>query len=233
MKNYIYPCSFNFCILRCFVQNGNNTSVIYTKNNKKFDSVQYVQLSFDSKIFENNYIFKCDLLEAKDGGLPFLHIIEVIQGIEKDVNIILDKYFIDSINNDIRVKKCILFPLSSINYVYQYILPNFYGICNGVAFMNDSINTNDSIDSTVTLLKNMKTLKTEEFIVKKGNLPEIYEISKYKKYPNTTSKNDIEILYIPTICIAKKIYSLIKKSNEIIISCSFDMDRQRWIPVIH
>jgi hypothetical protein len=163
-------------------------------------------------------------MESRDGGSPFLQLLSVEQGSEKDVDKIFTDYIdINDINNDIRLRLPMKFCYKDILFIYSHVLPNFYGICHGVAFSCDSL---DSIEYNSFNVENVNTIPkdTMKFTVRKTNQPEIYEIQK--------KTGVVEILYIPTLSIAKKMYSLIKNSNEIVIPCSFDLNRQRWIPVL-
>ncbi len=227
-ENYIYPSAFNPCILRCVLKNGIPTTTLYMEHTC---DTKYVQLAFAEDVFEeDDILFKCDLMEAKDGGFPYLIIQDILKMREKNwkevkpmVRYELIKmlfydptYFdINSTDNGFRVRLPILFDVSQIHEVYDFILPNFYGVVHGVNFIKD---THSQVSKS----------KDNQYIIRKTSLPEVYEL--YMDGIQPLPGNNIA--YIPTMELSRKLKELLSQRNSAKVSCILNEERQKWIPVI-
>jgi hypothetical protein len=227
-ENWIYPSSFNPCILRCALENGREVSTLYMQQTS---DTMYVQLASTEKIFnEQDSLFRCELMEARDGGLPFLIVYDVIKiGDRKFDNVRYpvrfelcrqiiedEEYFSQtSYMNEFRVRIPILYPLEQIDQVFTYIIPNMYGIAHGVAFIKDGFN-----DST--------KVSGNNYLIRKTKLPEVYELY----VDGTTPVPGNNIAYIPTLELAKKVKNFLANRNSARVKCEFNENRQKWVPIL-
>jgi hypothetical protein len=190
----------------------------------------YVQLSFTENVFtEESSLFRCDYLEARDGGLPFLTVLDVVQigkrsfadvplGVKQEFieQMLKDPKFFDvnSPINEFRLRSPILFDANLIEEVTTFIMPSFYGIAFGTAFIAD------------TPLKQRRSMKENEFIIRKTRKPEVYEL--YLDGLQPVPGNNIA--YVPTIELSKKLKAFFSNRNSASVTCRFQEDRQKWIP---
>lgn len=227
VENYIYPSAFNPCILRCFMENGKQVTTLYMEHT--YDTF-YVQLSFTENMFKEESLFRCDYMEAKDGGLPFLIVTDIIKcksrdycdqkyGIRLELTRLLleDPEFFDinSFANEYRVRCPMLFDIAQISEVFTHVIPNFYGVAHGVAFTRDGfpelVKTNDN-----------------NFLLKRTKLPEVYEL--YLDGVTPVSGNNVA--YIPNMEVSKTLKNRLQNRNSIRTQCSFDESRQKWVPIM-
>jgi len=228
LNNYIYPTACNPCILRCALENGKEISTLYMEHT--FDTI-YVQLAFTENMYkEDETLFHCDYMEAKDGGLPFLIVLDIIKSGSKDFksfnynirlelakSILEDPFFFDinSYANEYRVRLPLLFNLNQINEVFTHIIPNMYGVAHGVAFTKDGfreqVKTNDN-----------------NFLIRKTKLPEVYELY----IDGMTPVPGNNIAYIPSLELSKRLRDLLSTRNSTRIRCIMHEKRQKWIPVV-
>ena len=228
---WIYPCAFNPCILRCSNQNGNPTYCLYMEHT--CDTL-YVSLDFSSKVFEGDgSIFRCDLMSARDGGLPFLIVTNVISlcgksnpNVSSDMSsamflpkTILEnpEYFnMSSTINEYRVRPPTFLLVEQCEEMMTYLIPNFYGIANGFAFARDKCFP-------------LPTKQDDNvFVVRKTPKTEVYEIFIDGYHP--VSGNNT--LYIPTLDMSRKLKALFHNKNSVKVHCVFDERRQKWSPNI-
>jgi hypothetical protein len=224
--NFIYPTAFNPCILRCSTdESGGKISTLFQEHT--FDTM-YVQLAFTDKIFGQGSTFRCDFMEARDGGLPFLLILDVLNIGSNDLllypytmrlellrQIISDTSFFDirSLENEFRVRVPPLFNIDRVQELIDIIIPNFYGIAHGVAFTKDSFRGQ---------LKNEKNV----YIMRKTRFPEIYELFSDGIVPIPGNN----VAYVPTLELSRKLKTLFSNRNSVKVPCVFHADRQKWVP---
>lgn len=193
-----------------------------------FDTL-YVQLSFSETFYkEEDTLFRCDYVSAKDGGLPFLIILDVIKIGNRIFNDVpygtrlefirlylqdSEIFDVNNMNNEYRVRFPTLFSVDRIQEVFDFIIPNFYGNVYGVAFTHDS-----HVES--------KKIGDSGFLIKKSGLPEVYELF----YDGLRPIPGNNIAYIPTLELSKKVRDYLKNRNSAKIQCLFDENRQKWIP---
>lgn len=227
-ESHVYLSAFNPCILRCIHANGHPTATLYMEHT--LDTV-YVQLAFTSKIFtEHESLFRCDYMEARDGGLPFLIIVDVLKiGVDSFETIaqpvrfefikqILDDpdfFDMSSSTNEFRLRSPILFEAAAIHEVFTYILPSFYGIALGTAFITDGRTAR-------------KKIADNEFILRKTQKPEVYEL--YIDGVQPVPGNNIA--YVPTMALSKKLREFLQHRNSAKVTCIFQEERQKWMPVL-
>ena len=232
-ENWIYPTSFNRCILKCSTSNGKDVTTLYMERN--FDTL-FVQLAFTPKVYQNDSVFLCDLLEPSDGGTPYLAIIDIIKFCGRSYNdqtygvrwelakqILQDPVFFDlhSPSNEYRLRSPIRFNIDQIDEVFSVVIPNYYGVTYGVRFTKDSLQ-NKNRDSRAT--DNSETI----FICRKTKMPEVYEIFKDGLVPATPNN----VLYIPNLSVAKEMKNVLFGRNSTKLKCCFDSLRQKWTPVV-
>lgn len=232
-ENLIYPSAFTPCVLRCFSDSGHSTCTLYMEHTC---DTMYVQLAFTKNVFKNGEsIFRCEYMEAKDGGLPFLIIVDCLQirgnsDIPRTAcyNVRLEfirlfledlKYFdISSMSNEFRVRFPTFFSINEIQDVFSYIIPNFYGVVHGVSFTNDSSSS----------LNNFLKIEKNQFLIRKTRYSDVYELflDGVEKVPGNN------IAYIPTITLSKKVSKFLENKNSAKINCEFCETRQKWIPML-
>ncbi len=226
--NHIYLSAFNPCVLRCIHANGHPSATLYMEHTL---DTEYVQLAFTDKVFTTEEsLFRCDYLEAKDGGLPFLTVIDVIKigSVSYDTiaqpirfelvkQILEDTDFFDmnSPTNEFRLRTPILFDASDVHEVFNYILPSFYGVALGTAFIADG-------------RTQRRKVVDNEYIIRKTQKPEVYEL--YIDGVQPVAGNNIA--YVPTMELSKKLKSFLQNRNSARVPCAFQEDRQKWMPVL-
>ena len=227
-NSLIYPSAHNPCILRCVHDNGHPMCTLYLEHSL---DTQYVQLAFTDKIYtEEETLFRCDYVEARDGGLPFLTIVDVMKvGSENltDVKplvrlelvklLLNDKQFfdVDSPTNEFRVRAPTIFDVAEITDVFTSILPSFYGVVNGIAFVKDKFPSPRKNDE-------------DHFIIRKTRKSEVYEL--YLNGVQPAPGNNIA--YVPTMDLSRKLKAFLQHRNSAKIRCVFQEDRQKWVPVL-
>src|SRR5690349_13696684 len=227
-ENYIYPTACNPCILRCSLENGKGVTTLFMEHT--FDTM-YVQLAFTDVFYkQDETLFRCDFMEAKDGGLPFLIVNDIIKIGSRTyehvsymiryefIRLLLEdpEFFdINSFSNEFRVRLPTLFEITQIQQVFDFIIPNLYGVANGVAFTKDGFR------------KYVKGSDENNYLLKKTKLPEVYELF----LDGITPVPGNNVAYIPNIEVAKKVKNALEGRNSIRIRCSFDDKRQKWIPI--
>lgn len=228
--NYIYPSAGNPCILRCLTDStGTRICTLFLEHT--YDTM-YVQLAFTDKIFTKNEdsVFRCDYMEPRDGGLPFLQLIDVLKVGEKDLKeqkyairmelakqIIEDPLLFDvnSLENEFRVRAPPLYRLEQIEEVFSLVIPNFYGVAHGVAFTKDGFREQ---------LKNEK----DQYVIRKTRYPEIYELS----VDGVTPIPGNNVAYVPTLELSRKLREFLSTRNSAKVKCTFHADRQKWVPLL-
>lgn len=158
-ENWIYPSSFDPCILTCHMDENRQIKSTLSIINRKETHV--IKISFTGQLFEPNTttIFECDLIEARNEvkheratTKPFLFVTNIPQiknvslmhirrGIlfEFGKLLIEDPEFCDADDpeNDYVLRVPPLFHMIEIRDVFKRILPNFYGKVCGVRFFKD------------------------------------------------------------------------------------------------
>lgn len=232
---HIYLTAFNPCILRCIHANGHPSATLYMEHT--LDTL-YIQLAFTEKVFtERESLFRCDYMEARDGGLPFLTIVDVLKIGERHLKdtvsqpvrfelvkqILSDPDFFDvhSSVNEFRLRSPELFHVSDIHEVTTFFMPSFYGMALGTAFITDRVGSQRKV---VDIGKNTDS----EFIIRKTQKPEVYEL--YIDGVQPVAGNNIA--YIPTIDLSKKVKAFLQHRNSARIPCVFHEGRQKWMPVL-
>lgn len=234
-ENWIYPTAFNPCVLRCVYENGHPTFCIFWEHTC---DTKYVQLAFSDEIVKDTgTLFRCDYMEPVDGGLPYLIILDVIstnENISSNKNImpfvkypdrrhvprsILEDPTLFDINssvNEFRVRPPTMFHATQIKEVFDYIIPNFFGVTYGVNFCCDGFSS--------------LTEKTEEnrFLIRKTLKTEVYEL--YLDGVQPVPGNNIA--FIPTMELSKKMKAFLQNRNSAKVKCVFNESRQKWMPVL-
>ncbi len=239
----VYPSAFNPCILRCArdsesgggSRQGDNVSVtLYMEHT--FETL-FVQLAFSDEFFANEEnIFKCDLMEARDGGLPFLQVVDVLRlgaqtfsdvPYEKRHDILCEtlqnpEYFdISSPSNEYRVRFPVFFSLAEVPSICQYELPNFYGVVLGFAL------TANYQERPCT--ERVGTFEDQNFVIQKTKLPGVYELFQPGAHFPVIGNN---VAYIPNIQLAKQLRAHLNNRSSDLVKCTYDHTRQKWTPVL-
>ena len=225
---HIYLSAFNPCVLRCIHVNGHPTATLYMEHTL---DTAYVQLAFTDKIFTaEESLFRCDYLEARDGGLPFLSMLDILkigtvsyESISQATRFELLKQILDdtdffdmhSPTNEFRLRMPTLFYASEIHEVFDYILPSFYGVALGTAFIKDG-------------QPQRRKVADNEFIIRKTQKPEVYEL--YIDGVQPVAGNNIA--YVPTMELSRKLKTFLQQRNSARIPCVFQEERQKWMPVL-
>ena len=156
-----------------------------TKSDK---STIFIKLDFNEdlkKMLETCY-FIADYLEPKDQGIGYLVILDINQNdnsllttnyatrLELLKNLLNDPKLFnqESSSNQYRVRLPTLYEDNDIIYVFNTILPNYYGYVYGVNFINDKI--------TEVITKNVATIKDSYFLLEKTKYPDV--MHKFKNF---------------------------------------------------
>ena len=223
----IYPSSFTSCILFC----RDSYCILYFQ---KTGESLYLGLGFSKKMYDQGEAqFYCDLVQARDGGFPFLLLKDIskykglstrhltrMKRLDVINSIIDDTSLIDlSIKfNEYRIKTIDLFSCNEINQVLDNIIPNLYGITFGVEFLTEKLNEIDE-----------KCLDKRVLILKKTNYPEVYEL--FVNENTHVSGNNI-IAYIPTLEMSLAISKMFEKKDQIKVECEYNNQLKKWTPNI-
>ena len=176
----IFPSSFNPCVLYCN-EKGNKgvQNILYSKHTQ---DTLFIELNLEKKVYEfDGSIFLCDYIDAVDGGFPFLCIydVQIYCGISSSalyeerlviIQNVVKNCFV--INSEFRITSPIFFKNEEIRYVFDSIIPNFYGKTFGVQFTDDLV--------IISCNKSPLDYRNQEFIVRKTKYTEIYELYNIK-----------------------------------------------------
>ena len=233
----IYPTAFNECTLRII----GDTCILQTRNQS-----DYIQLIFTSNL--QNSVFKCELLVATDGGLPYLIVNDILNWGNGELpsvyterfNLIkyllndLEYFDVNNVNNEYRVRWPTLFTIDEIVDVFDYVIPNYYGVVYGVLFTQDldqdkqrEIVGCQQIDEMKTEVK-LNIVAENKFTIKKTHQSDIYEI--YEDTKGTVPIQGNNIAYIPTLELSRKLTRIMANTILLETKCIFNEMRQKWIP---
>lgn len=235
---FIYPSSFNNCILSCNKNYNQSQNILYFVNS--CDTL-YVQLGFTEKMYNQGETqFYCDHMQAREGGFPFIVFKDIlkykneslsnksrIERFELLKSILHDTTLLDTnvTLNEYKLNIIPLFEYNQINQVFDNIIPNMYGITFGVEFFSDD--TFNAISNCLSNSLSQSQSKTQQFIMRKTVYPDVYEL--YKDGIEKIDGNNIA--FIPNMELSNKLSKLLSKKNSIKIECIFNTERQKWTPI--
>ena len=220
----IFPCSFNFCVLKCFKENGHGVCTLF---DLKTMNTEYVQINIKPWFFEIDEGETELQGDVSDNRITVIDIVK-LNGKSYSNKTPDEKYkvmkelfceygIIDySKPNKYTIDPPVLFDVEHVDFVFDMIIPNFYRRVCGVMIFGENLN-----------VENNNNIMSKEFIVKKTKLPEIYGVF----VNETTPVHGNNILYICSSKIAEKINLMFDNKNAIKLKCKFDDTRQRWFPV--
>lgn len=226
----IYPSAFNHCVLTCWLEAGRETCTLYFENTM---DTWYVQLQMPKYLFlESGSRFRCDALDAHDGGTKYLTVCDAnllrgedISGhsLENRRRLLHEALFESSTSHDtlragdeFRLVPARTFDFSQIIDVETFHVPNHPGICYGAAFLNDDFNPH-----VAGAVEGM-------YVVRKSRYPDVYEL--YEDGVHPVPGNNIA--YVPTLSMSRRLREVFKSRNSISLSCAYNPQRQKWVPQI-
>ncbi|KAJ3026567.1 hypothetical protein HDV00_011772, partial [Rhizophlyctis rosea] len=228
----VYPSAFNPCLLKCYEQEGKKIVALY--NLTSVDTT-FCQLSFQTPMFKGEgSIFICDMMEAKDSGLPYLIFVDMAAAPGEDIQanpfivrhelikrILQDNNLFDihSPDNEFRLRAPLMFCTSDISSVFRWVLPNFYAAAKGIGFVRD---TQDLIS------KKGASHADSVMIIRKTKWSDIYELFLSDGVTQVPGNN---VAFIPNLDISKKMRDYLRFRTSAPIHCTFDEIRQKWIPL--
>jgi hypothetical protein len=233
----VYPSAFCHCKLYLSIQNGIKQNVLYFP---KTQDIQYIQVEFSSELYESpGTVFYCDRQEAKDGGFPYLVLLDIIKQ-STDTNDILElsnrfvrieliKLYLqdatyllsngDPMYNEYRVVSPMLFHVTLLDDVMTNIFPNYYGIVYGVEFANDAID----------LSLEEKERDDMSFVMRRTSYSDVYELY---QLDGITRISENYITYIPTLELSNKVTRKMQGLNSMRVKCEWNRDRQKYVPIV-
>lgn len=228
-ENFVYPTAFNPCLLKCYEQDGRRNVVLF---NQTSQDTTYCQLAFKDCIFKGNgSTFKCDLMDAKDGGLPFLIVCDIMCVAGRDVSpekylvrhelvklILQDdrEYFdVHSSDNEFRLRPPLMMQVHDIREIFGWVLSNYYAVAKGLRFSKDSVSRVQVPDKG-----------SQTFIVRKTKYSDIYELFVNGIEPAPGNN----VAFIPNLEVSKRMRDLLRDRTSAPLDCTFDEIRQKYIP---
>lgn len=152
-ENWIYPTSFNRYILKVTADSHGTHAVLENIRSRECEKIKICFTPLMYCLNEETIIY-CDKMEAKDGGKPYLFLLDIIKIKDKSFNnvrfgirfelaraLLSDPSFIhlDDVNDTYRLRTPPLFHVSEIDSFFNIIMPNFYAYANGARFFSDML----------------------------------------------------------------------------------------------
>lgn len=210
--------AYDRCFL--FVQRDPLTGVSNLLHQESSCNTRYVELPLTLPVGVDNIVLECDLLDAQDGGVSFLHIVDMINyGTERMPDsfakrrLRITKWLAshhDSAcaSSELRVLLPELYPAQDIQRLYEMVIPNSYGIAKGFRFVND----------TMTKLKQYGCRRGT---MVRTHIPDVYRV---EGLPGN------DIAYIGGAAVARDLISRFGCANRIELTFQWDAIRQKWAP---
>ena len=136
---------------------------------------------------------------------------EFVKSILKDPSF----FDMDSTTNEFRVRAPILYDVADIHEVFTFLLPSFYGAAVGTAFIADGY-------------CRRRKAADNEFVIRKTKKSEVYEL--YIDGVQPVPGNNIA--YVPTLEASRKLKAFLQNRNSARVTCVFQEERQKWMPVL-
>jgi hypothetical protein len=235
----VIPTNHDTCLLFCRRENGVPVALLHRDDGCV---TYYTQIAFASTAFDASpeYVFACDLLDARDGGSSFLQIYDLVSPLDarqrtsfaarrafieelfREEN--REKKFCDlhSLNNEYRLVIPRLFFVdepSAISALFDIVLPNYYGLARGLRFMDNEPRV-------------LPRYEDATWTVQWTGLPDVYRILPFdgKSVPGN------RILYLKTLDDSKKMKRLFRdegaRLQEAPVKCRWIVERQKWAPIV-
>jgi hypothetical protein len=159
----------------------------------------------------NNHLIICDIIklygEKRAFDIEFMYNLFNNDGI---INL-------EDKTNEYKISLPVLFDTTEISTVMNFVVPNFFCKVNGTSLINENLSLMQSIHPV-----------SNDFLVRKTKLPEIYEIYK----DEFTQLHGNNVLYISSKEIALEMLKLFENKNSLRMKCIFDKVKDRWFPDI-
>lgn len=223
----IFPTAFKKCTLRCTFRNKRRVITLFMQHSR---DTKYVEVGFSESFFENgDVVFQCDLMEARDGGNPYLFVHDVVRYGNKVlptahearlamIDDMLHRHV--TFPSEFRLNIPDLFDLDRLKDVFDFVLPNYRAVALGVGFSSDFVpNPNP---------QTISELEEQEFVIQKTDLPEVYEL-----YIGIHAVPGNNIAYIPTLTVAKYVRSILGHRMSARMVFKYNVEREKWTPEVN
>lgn len=230
---YLVPSAYEKCLLWI---TRTSVSVGCVLHQESTCNTRHVELPFTLPKDVSCIILECDLIEARDGGVAFLHLNDILEYQESTKKAepisepsscwymrrreMLQEYYLrnftqDSASSEFRVLLPKLYPAQDITLLYNLVLPNSYGLIRGFRLM----------DNKRSIVKRYDVRKCT---LHKSHLPDVYTV---QSSPLQIPGNNIA--YIANAGEAAKVAKLFDStSTSVDVDCEYLPMRQKWSPIV-
>jgi hypothetical protein len=226
----VYPSAFNYCVLTCWLDAGRKACALYFENTM---DTWHIQLELPEDLFsDGGSRFKCDMLEAHDGGPRYLTVYDATLMRGEDLTTLpartrrkmMQEALFKSdgrvegscgkMTDEFRLIPARLFPTTNVKEILSYHVPNHPGVCHGFAFLDDNFNPHFA--------------RTDDgwFVVRKSRYPDVYELYEDGVHPIPGNN----VAYIPTLSLSQRLREIFKNKNSTSLHCVYNAQRQKWVP---
>lgn len=221
--NKVVGTSYENCIL--WIQRDALTHVVTILHQESNCSTRHVELPLVLPANVNEMVLACDLIDAQDGGVAFLHVYDLMARDSEQLphsfaerRKMLETYIEEcydhaSPSSELRVIVPTLYDAQDIIMLYELVLPNSYGLLKGFRF----------VDNKVIRIKSYGRRSCK---LHKTHLPDVYRVCG----PGDVLPGN-DIAYIGSADEAAKIARLFV-DDVISIDCQWLDVRQKWTPIL-
>ncbi len=217
------------CVL--WIDRDRLTGVSCVLHQESICDTRHVELGLTLPEGIDQVVISCDLIEAQDGGVAFLHVNDLMRYGQQTLpdkfayrrsaleQYIGKHYDFKSPSSELRVTVPTLYDARDIVRLYELVLPNFYGFVKGFRFVNDK-------------LMKIKQYGSRNCTLVKTSLPDVYRVEAVSgKLPGN------KIAYIGSASMAQAAIRLFDETpspNEASreITCEWMEVRQKWRPIL-
>lgn len=141
--------AYERCVL--WIQREKLTGISCIIHQESLCSTRYVELPMSLPLGIDRIVCEGDLIEAADGGIPFLHLNDLVEyGDERIPNtwrvrretlerLMRECYDDMCASTELRVLLPVLYSPDNMTRLYELVVPNFYGLIKGFRFLDDKV----------------------------------------------------------------------------------------------
>jgi len=223
MSCCVFPSSYDECLLFC----SQPTAVILHKEDTQ-QSI-FIQLEFAEKAFQEELVFVCDWMDARDGGIPYLSVFDIAHRKGLDVrgytfaqryqmlnDILDDPAYIDRLtpSNEFRVTVPLLYPMGETPYLLSWMPNAYHGLIRGLRLTED-------------MPKTIHQRKDLDFLVISTSVPDQYHVRNL----DGSAVFGQDTLYVNSLDLSRSLARLARTSDTS-LTCHWVPERQKWTPLL-
>lgn len=215
---WIFPSSYEDCLLFCL----DAGTLLHKESNQQ--SI-FIQMNFTSRASQEELVFLCEWMDARDGGIPFLSVYDLVRrkGLamgsmpyamrHQMLSALLDsdEYFSRAAtSNEFRVSIPQLHPISETAYLTDWMFNTYHGLIRGFRLTDDSP-------------KNLFFFEDTDFLVTGSDVPDQYFLRK----PDGSAVFGHDMLYVNSLDMSRRLTSTVNPRGTV-MRCSWVPTRQKW-----